>query len=325
MLLQRDSSADPASILAEICNGTSAALIDRLDAVGGLSSPAGRRAADLAPQWTRSDAGPMLDIPLPGDDGEIFNLLIEIEPKTVAGLDPALHDAATLVQQHWLPLMRLWQRSAERDHHRRSFENALDFSANAYMLLDCDRNLLFGNKAARALLTRGESLMLANGKPTAVRLPDALRLSEMLSHVIALAQQTNAVADQSCPVLMLPSPDACKILCVVKPVKPAPRQRKDPAALMVALQPYGDVNRLIRPICDAYGLSAVEIRLAALLVAGSSIGDAAAAMSVKKETARGYLKTIFLKTDTHRQSELIQLIMNYTLRVDADLNLQFVG
>ncbi|EMD84478.1 hypothetical protein [Pacificimonas flava] len=48
-------------------------------------------------------------------------------------------------------------------------------------------------------------------------------------------------------------------------------------------------------------------------------------MSVKKETARGYLKTIFLKTDTHRQSELIQLIMSYTLRVDADLNLQFVG
>ena len=325
MLLQRNAKAGTISVLAEISTGSSPAVIDRLQEVGGLASPAGRRAADLAPQWTRSDTGPMLDIPLLGDDGEIFNLLIVIEPKAATGLDPARHDAATLVQQHWLPLVRLWQRSAERDNHRQSFENALDFSANAYMLVDCDRNLLFGNKAARALLTRGQSLMLANGKPTAVRLPDALRLSEMLSHVIALAQQANAAADQSCPVLMLPSPDTCKILCVIKPVKPAPRQRTDPAALIVALQPYSDVNRLIKPNCDAYGLSAVETRLAALLVAGSSMGDASAAMSVKKETARGYLKTIFLKTDTHRQSELIQLIMSYTLRVDADLNLQFVG
>jgi DNA-binding CsgD family transcriptional regulator len=54
-----------------------------------------------------------------------------------------------------------------------------------------------------------------------------------------------------------------------------------------------------------FGLSPAEARLAALLFAGASLRSCAQALSIKYETARSYLKSVFQKTGTHRQAELV--------------------
>jgi len=53
------------------------------------------------------------------------------------------------------------------------------------------------------------------------------------------------------------------------------------------------------------GLTRSETRLASLLVAGKSLRVSAAELSITYQTARTTLKSIFQKTGTHRQSELI--------------------
>ncbi|TCR65727.1 helix-turn-helix transcriptional regulator [Bosea sp. BK604] len=57
-----------------------------------------------------------------------------------------------------------------------------------------------------------------------------------------------------------------------------------------------------------FGLTPAESRLAMRLAAGEDLSLAAEALGLSAGTVRGYLKTIFAKTDTHRQSELLQLI-----------------
>jgi DNA-binding CsgD family transcriptional regulator len=54
-----------------------------------------------------------------------------------------------------------------------------------------------------------------------------------------------------------------------------------------------------------FGLSPAEARLAALLFAGASLQSCAKALGIKYETARSYLKSVFQKTGTHRQAELV--------------------
>ena len=54
-----------------------------------------------------------------------------------------------------------------------------------------------------------------------------------------------------------------------------------------------------------YGLTPSEAKLAAILAGGRALAEAAETLSITNETARQRLKSIFTKTDTHRQGELI--------------------
>jgi DNA-binding CsgD family transcriptional regulator len=59
----------------------------------------------------------------------------------------------------------------------------------------------------------------------------------------------------------------------------------------------------------SYGLSRRESEITMLLAKGKSIGQAALILGIGVGTARFYLKSIFSKTATHRQAELVSLIL----------------
>jgi DNA-binding CsgD family transcriptional regulator len=54
-----------------------------------------------------------------------------------------------------------------------------------------------------------------------------------------------------------------------------------------------------------FGLTPAEARLALQLVAGETLRSAAAKLGISYETARTHLKTVFNKTGTCRQAELV--------------------
>jgi DNA-binding CsgD family transcriptional regulator len=62
-----------------------------------------------------------------------------------------------------------------------------------------------------------------------------------------------------------------------------------------------------------YGLTRGEAALATILLKGKSIEDAAAELFISPHTARTHLKRIFMKTDTHRQTELVVRIFSALL------------
>lgn len=57
-----------------------------------------------------------------------------------------------------------------------------------------------------------------------------------------------------------------------------------------------------------FGLTPSETRVAMLIGRGNSAKQAAEIIGVKHQTVRNQLKTVFEKTDTHRQSALAVLI-----------------
>lgn len=59
---------------------------------------------------------------------------------------------------------------------------------------------------------------------------------------------------------------------------------------------------------QAFQLTPSEARIALCLVGGKSLEEAAQEMAIAQETARSHLKSVFRKTDTHRQGELIALV-----------------
>jgi DNA-binding CsgD family transcriptional regulator len=68
----------------------------------------------------------------------------------------------------------------------------------------------------------------------------------------------------------------------------------------------GDPTRLLG---DLFGLTPGEARLALLLISGCSVEEAARRLAVKKATARGVLRSVFIKTGTNRQADLVRLLL----------------
>jgi DNA-binding CsgD family transcriptional regulator len=67
-------------------------------------------------------------------------------------------------------------------------------------------------------------------------------------------------------------------------------------------------------LAAAFGLTPAEARLAHRLAGGDSIEAAAHGLGVARETARNQLKSVFHKTDTHRQSHLASLLARFPRR-----------
>jgi DNA-binding CsgD family transcriptional regulator len=89
----------------------------------------------------------------------------------------------------------------------------------------------------------------------------------------------------------------------------------------VAHSPEQDVRALVtlnalgpRPgppaaiLAKAFRLTPSEARLACIIARGASPQIAARELKISRETARNQLKSVFAKTDTHRQSELVALL-----------------
>ena len=75
------------------------------------------------------------------------------------------------------------------------------------------------------------------------------------------------------------------------------------------------LNRSAERILDQilirlHGLTPAEARLAGLLMQGKSPNDATDELHVGKETVRSQLKNLLSKTGTHRQGELIRMLLN---------------
>ena len=61
-------------------------------------------------------------------------------------------------------------------------------------------------------------------------------------------------------------------------------------------------------LCKAFHLTPAEAQIALLLTEGKSPEEAALELGVSRETVRSHLKSVFRKTGTHRQGELIALV-----------------
>jgi|TARA_R100000501_G_C2630224_1_gene125371 DNA-binding CsgD family transcriptional regulator len=285
-----------------------------------------RRASDLIPTpfaYRETDA--------PGETALIVPLLRghEVTVSALLTFKSALLDHSRHVETacELQPLLNsyaeMWLRLNRSIRMNAAFAASLDVSSVGIFLIGADRSVLYRNATADRLVDERDGLLLAHDKPIAPRLADSLRLSAALEHV--LNQQLGVMEENeaSFPAMMLPRENGAPLFCIIMGLNKTRQESGDPLILMIVVKPESNIADLMRPVCDVYGLSVVERELATRLVEGLSVDHAATAMNVQKETARGYLKQIFLKTDTHRQAELVHFFMRYVMRISDDVAPQF--
>jgi DNA-binding CsgD family transcriptional regulator/PAS domain-containing protein len=202
---------------------------------------------------------------------------------------------------------RLWQRSKSVARGEAGLRCALQSMDLGVVVVDRLSRIVFSNLAADAIISAGEHLRRSGDRMSAVELRDALALQVALGHAVS----TNSpAARRRAPLLSIRSSRNGKpIILSVIPSDEAPAAPDAIAAVIYILDPRLDNATQIRPVCELYGLSPVETRLVCNLTGGASLQEAAVAMRIKEQTARGYLKQVFMKTDTKRQADLVRVML----------------
>ncbi|MCI0466133.1 MAG: helix-turn-helix transcriptional regulator [Beijerinckiaceae bacterium] len=104
--------------------------------------------------------------------------------------------------------------------------------------------------------------------------------------------------------------DKLPIILRIWPHNPGPNGNGAETRIVVTLNALGPRPGPPAPmLAKTFGLTRSEARLACIIARGAPPNIAAQELNISRETARNQLKSIFAKTDTHRQSELVALLL----------------
>lgn len=173
-------------------------------------------------------------------------------------------------------------------------------------LFDSFANLSFANSTGTDLLTRGTILRRSGTTLVAATLADTVKLQSGLHLNLATAERDDAAS----AVFRLGSDGGQQLVAYITRLNPRDgRARGHSTAMLLCLQPGAEVAESLEQVCHLYGLSPTETRLAIRLVNGNSVAEASDGLHIKPDTARAYLKHIFVKTGARRQPDLVRILL----------------
>lgn len=223
--------------------------------------------------------------------------------------------ALRMLLPHIVMALEIRRRTEAVDLRVRVAYEALGQLNIGVVLLDAWMRPIFINAYAEAMAVAGDGLLLSAQAVAAISAEDTRTLQGMVARAIAFNHRTR---DASEAAIHLP-PMRCQLsrrpprpplLITIVPVH-------DPSlvggaslatrAILLIVSPENPPGTEARN--DLFHLTQRESQIAALLATGLSLNEAASQLDIGIGTARGYLKRVLAKTGTHRQGELVSLLL----------------
>ena len=160
------------------------------------------------------------------------------------------------------------------------------------------------NRTALSILQKKDGISLAKTGLVADRASDTRLLHRLLEEAIYAPESGEP---RESPMILERKTARTSLMVRVAP-GPGLECWQAPQQRTALLRLYDQDQGLVvdeKALVSLYGLTRSEAVFAAKLVLGKSIEEAAGEMFISPHTARTHLKRIFMKTDTHRQPELV--------------------
>jgi DNA-binding CsgD family transcriptional regulator/PAS domain-containing protein len=200
-------------------------------------------------------------------------------------------------------------RLEEADLRQSATAEALNAASYGMVLLDEAGRVLFANRQAEAMAGAGDGLCLGPEGLTALRASDNVRLQQLIGNAIATGLGAGAGTGGA---MAVPRPSGKQPYALtVAPLagREALFSFLRPAAIVFLSDPETSPETPAAVLRRLYGLTPREAALAAALATGLSLDEAADRLAMAKETARRHIKSVFKKTGTRRQAELVRLLL----------------
>ncbi|GGC85403.1 helix-turn-helix transcriptional regulator [Chelatococcus reniformis] len=185
-------------------------------------------------------------------------------------------------------------------------EQSFDTSGQAVALIGWQGEVIRTNRTAERYLAQG-LVQLRQNRLTGTHRDDTAALDRALHGLVrgahALASPVVLRRDGARPLIA----HGARLACFSRNPFAACR------AIVVLTDPEQRGRISAVHLRKLFRLTPSEARLAALLASGDSLETLAAQLGVRRETTRSLLKSVFLKTGTNRQAELVALLLRLGL------------
>ncbi|WP_412048965.1 helix-turn-helix transcriptional regulator [Hoeflea sp. Naph1] len=239
-----------------------------------------------------------------GDDDYLMHLPIHYPLAMTKLYDKPVAEVLRRIRTALLDAVRV-TRTAGKAWEAAASATATLSSRESIFIVDEEGRLKNGNQCAEEALIRGTVFSRAErlrfGNPTT---------DKWFSMLIKTRQSSDFIG-RSCHVFPTRSGDLMiEVLALPKPEWPLLPRSKRLFAVMIR-----DVSNIrvqgMKLFSERFRLTRSENDLCSLLAQGLSIREVANTLGLAEDTIRKRTKSIFQKTDTHRQGQLIGLINKY--------------
>jgi DNA-binding CsgD family transcriptional regulator len=217
------------------------------------------------------------------------------------------------IAPHVAQAVRIHARLESIESGERAASGALERLPLAVIFLDKKCRVVQMNSAARRIVDSGDGLKVERGVLTALDTRAEVQLQQMIFGAAALDTGRFLQHGGS---LALPRPEGRRPLsAMVAPTGITGIFSTSRSASVVVLIEEPD-RREAAPFDEfskAHRLSPAEAGLAARLVGGLSLRQAAQAVGITQNTARTHLKHVFSKTGAKRQADLVRRVLTHDM------------
>jgi DNA-binding CsgD family transcriptional regulator/PAS domain-containing protein len=225
-------------------------------------------------------------------------------------------DDAQLLHALMGPLQRaleLHRRLGAAELFAADISSVLDRLPVGVLFLSASRCIQFLNRPAEEILRSKDGLTIEQGELRAASMTGTTRLRTVIRNA-ALISAGGLI--HGATAVALERPSGKQPLSVLAAPLPRPRMGSGIESAVVAVF-VTDPDR--KPRAEAatlrimFGLTPAEAQLVLVLLEGVSVKEAAERLELASDTVRKRLKSIYQKTDTHRQSDLMRRVLLSTL------------
>ncbi|HEY0309354.1 MAG TPA: helix-turn-helix transcriptional regulator [Acidobacteriaceae bacterium] len=192
-------------------------------------------------------------------------------------------------------------------------ETALDAHEHAVFGLNREGRVIFSNRQAESIARTADALSLANGSLSSVFPTQNRLLQALLSDAVAVGAGRAVLNSRSSLLLPRKSEKKPLQLTVTPLVSQLPGSSAQLAALVFVSDPDARPQSRAAILRSLYALTPTEARVADSLLHGLETREIAEELGLTLETARFHIKRILSKTGTHRQTELMRLMLSLPL------------
>jgi DNA-binding CsgD family transcriptional regulator len=239
-----------------------------------------------------------------------FRKIISLSRPMLAGdYDTADVEQCSRLVPHLRRAASITQHVEESNVLLNAFSDVLEQSATGVLLLDWTGRILFANRGARVMAQPADGFRLRSERIEALNNPDDAALQRLIGGATGRIGQAEAARGG---VMRLSRKSGKPDFTIV--AAPLASETSWTEAGAVAFVLIADPETAaIRPLEMAgqlFGLSAAETRVAERLMMGDSPEQAAEILDIKTSTARWHLASLYRKTGTRGQVQLVRLLLS---------------
>lgn len=190
-----------------------------------------------------------------------------------------------------------------------ALQDAVDTSGNGVLVVGRNGVVLETNVAAERMVRAGDGLTMSSGRLGAHASDAHGQLQRAVWAALGSGGATPVAGACRCP---RPSGRPAYLIRVVPFTKNYVTQSHSSTALVVIVDPELGAVPDTTVLRQLFGLTRSEADVAVRVMLGESPRQIAETLSVSFNTVRTHLSHVYDKTDTHRQSDLVRLLVRLT-------------